>query len=129
MTEVYATPSAACAQQAPAAYASGSRPILSVRQIEKVYESKDSVTKAVRDISFDVMPGEFVGIMGPSGSGKTTLLNCVATIDTVTSGHILVDGRDVTGLRSRATTWASSSRTPTCWTRSPASRTSRSRSR
>ena len=102
MTEVYATPSAACAQQAPAAYASGSRPILSVRQIEKVYESKDSVTKAVRDISFDVMPGEFVGIMGPSGSGKTTLLNCVATIDTVTSGHILVDGRDITGLRSRA---------------------------
>ena len=102
MTEVYATPSAACAQQAPAAYASGSRPILSVRQIEKVYGSKDSVTKAVRDISFDVMPGEFVGIMGPSGSGKTTLLNCVATIDTVTSGHILVDGRDVPGLRSRA---------------------------
>ena len=102
MTEVYATPSAACAQQAPAAYASGSRPILSVRQIEKVYGSKDSVTKAVRDISFDVMPGEFVGIMGPSGSGKTTLLNCVATIDTLTSGHILVDGRDVTGLRSRA---------------------------
>ena len=102
MTEVYATPSAACAQQAPAAYASGSRPILSVRQIEKVYGGKDSVTKAVRDISFDVMPGEFVGIMGPSGSGKTTLLNCVATIDTVTSGHILVDGRDVSGLRSRA---------------------------
>ena len=102
MTEVYATPEAACAQQAPAAYASDSRPILSVRQIEKVYGNKDSVTKAVRDISFDVMPGEFVGIMGPSGSGKTTLLNCVATIDTVTSGHILVDGRDVTGLRSRA---------------------------
>ena len=102
MTEVYATPEAACAQQAPAAYASGSRPILSVRQIEKVYGNKDSVTKAVRDISFDVMPGEFVGIMGPSGPGKTTLLNCVATIDTVTSGHILVDGRDVTGLRSRA---------------------------
>ena len=102
MTEDYATPEAACAQQAPAAYASGSRPILSVRQIEKVYGNKDSVTKAVRDISFDVMPGEFVGIMGPSGSGKTTLLNCVATIDTVTSGHILVDGRDVTGLRSRA---------------------------
>ena len=98
MTEVYATPSApACAPSA-----GGSRPILSVRQIEKVYGSKDSVTKAVRDISFDVMPGEFVGIMGPSGSGKTTLLNCVATIDTVTSGHILVDGRDITGLRSRA---------------------------
>ena len=68
----------------------------------QVYGNRDSVTHAINDISFDVMPGEFVGIMGPSGSGKTTLLNCVATIDTVTSGHILVDGRDVTGLRSRA---------------------------
>ena len=67
-----------------------------------MYGNRDSVTHAINDISFDVMPGEFVGIMGPSGSGKTTLLNCVATIDTVTSGHILVDGRDVTGLRSRA---------------------------
>ncbi len=99
MAEVYATPQSA---QAPRVAGAAARPILSVRQMEKVYGSKDSVTKAVRDISFDVMPGEFVGIMGPSGSGKTTLLNCVATIDTVTSGHILVDGRDVTGLRSRA---------------------------
>ncbi len=73
-----------------------------MRQIEKVYGNRDSVTRAINDISFDVAPGEFVGIMGPSGSGKTTLLNCVATIDTVTSGHILVDGRDITGLRSRA---------------------------
>ena len=111
MTEVYATPgSAATGTPAhagastfqPAACAGTPRPVRSVRQIEKVYGNRDSVTHAINDISFDVMPGEFVGIMGPSGSGKTTLLNCVATIDTVTSGHILVDGRDVTGLRSRA---------------------------
>lgn len=95
MTEVFATPQVA-------ASAGSARPILSVRQIEKVYGNRDSVTRAINDISFDVMPGEFVGIMGPSGSGKTTLLNCVATIDTVTSGHILVDGRDITGLRSRS---------------------------
>ena len=105
MTEVYAAPQTAPfgsrAASAAAAAAAG-RPMLSVRQIEKLYGSRDSVTCAVSDISFDVMPGEFVGIMGPSGSGKTTLLNCVATIDTVTSGHILVDGRDITGLRSRA---------------------------
>ena len=99
MTEVYATPQSAAAAHAAAGSA---RPILSVRQIEKVYGNRDSVTRAINDISFDVMPGEFVGIMGPSGSGKTTLLNCVATIDTVTSGHILVDGRDVTSLRSRS---------------------------
>ena len=102
MTEVYATPRSAIDGGAAAPSAYGSEPILSVRQIEKVYGNRDSITHALNDVSFDVMPGEFVGIMGPSGSGKTTLLNCVATIDTVTSGHILVDGRDVTGLRSRA---------------------------
>ena len=103
MTEVYATPQDAaadgCGKVAPVG---GAHPILSVRQIQKVYGSRDSVTRAINDISFDVVPGEFLGIMGPSGSGKTTLLNCAATIDTVTSGHILVDGRDITTLRSRA---------------------------
>lgn len=102
MTEIYVTPSATTRAQAESVISRNEHPILSVRQIEKVFGSKDSITHAINDISFDVMPGEFVGIMGPSGSGKTTLLNCVATIDTVTSGHILVDGRDITGLRSRA---------------------------
>ncbi|MDY3982011.1 ABC transporter ATP-binding protein [Paraeggerthella sp. LCP19S3_G8] len=103
MTEVYATPQdAAAGGYGKVAPVGGAQPILSVRQIQKVYGSRDSVTHAINDISFDVMPGEFLGIMGPSGSGKTTLLNCVATIDTVTSGHILVGGRDITTLRSRA---------------------------
>ena len=103
MTEVYATPQPSAVGRAAAMQAAhGSESMLSVRQIEKVYGNRDSITHALNNVSFNVMPGEFVGIMGPSGSGKTTLLNCVATIDTVTSGHILVDGRDVTGLRSRA---------------------------
>lgn len=103
MTEVYATPQDTAADgYGKVAPVGGAHPILSVRQIQKVYGSRDSVTHAINDISFDVMPGEFLGIMGPSGSGKTTLLNCVATIDTVTSGHILVDGRDITALRSRS---------------------------
>ncbi|RNL48440.1 ABC transporter ATP-binding protein [Paraeggerthella hongkongensis] len=103
MTEVYATPQDTAADgYGKVAPVGGAHPILSVRQIQKVYGNRDSVTHAINDISFDVMPGEFLGIMGPSGSGKTTLLNCVATIDTVTSGHILVDGRDITALRSRS---------------------------
>ena len=103
MTEVYATPQPSAVGRAAAMQAAhGSESMLSVRQIEKVYGNRDSITHALNNVSFNVMPGEFVGIMGPSGSGKTTLLNCVATIDTVTSGHILVDGRDITGLRSRA---------------------------
>lgn len=76
-------------------------PILSVQHIEKYYGNNSNITKAVNDISFDVEKGEYIGIMGASGSGKTTLLNCVSTIDTVTAGHILIQGRDITELRSR----------------------------
>lgn len=81
--------------------AAGGSPMLSVRNVEKMFGSRDSVTRALAGVSFDVAPGEFVGIMGPSGSGKSTLLNCVSTIDTVTSGHILVGGRDITALSRR----------------------------
>ncbi len=73
--------------------------ILEVKQIEKYYGNKSNLTKALDGISFNVEKGEFLGIMGASGSGKTTLLNCISTIDRVTSGHILVDGLDITKLR------------------------------
>lgn len=76
--------------------------LLSVENIQKYYGNKGNLTKAIDHISFDVMPGEFVGIMGPSGSGKTTLLNCISTIDTVSSGHIHIDGADITTLPSKA---------------------------
>lgn len=76
-------------------------PILSVQQIEKYYGNNGNITKAVDDISFNVNKGEYIGIMGASGSGKTTLLNCVSTIDSVTAGHILIQDRDITELRSR----------------------------
>ncbi len=73
--------------------------ILKLENIEKYYGKKLNVTKAVDKISFNVEKGEFVGIMGASGSGKTTLLNCVSTIDRVTSGHIYVDGQDITKMK------------------------------
>ena len=78
-----------------------SNPILAVSDIQKYYGNKCNITKAVNHISFSVEKGEFVGIMGASGSGKTTLLNCISTIDTVTSGHIFVDGKDITALRGK----------------------------
>lgn len=73
--------------------------ILKISNVEKYYGNKSNLTKAVDNISFDVKEGEFVGIMGASGSGKTTLLNCIATIDKVTSGHIIIDETDVTALK------------------------------
>ena len=73
--------------------------ILKIENIKKYYGSKNNITKAIDDISFDVDKGEFVAIMGASGSGKTTLLNCISTIDKVTNGKIYLDDIDVTKLK------------------------------
>ncbi len=73
--------------------------VLELEKVEKYYGSRSSLTKAIDNISFQVETGEFVAIMGASGSGKTTLLNVISTIDRVTSGHIYVNGEDITELR------------------------------
>lgn len=76
--------------------------ILKLEHIQKYYGSEGSITQAIRDISFGVEQGEFLGIMGTSGSGKTTLLNCISTIDTVSAGHIYLEGTDVTSLKPKS---------------------------
>jgi len=78
--------------------------VLNVENIEKYYGNKGNLTKAVDGISFQVMDGEFVGIMGASGSGKTTLLNCISTLDTVTSGNIYVHNQNITKLKGKKLT-------------------------
>ena len=75
--------------------------ILKIDNIEKYYGNRSNLTKAIDGISFEVEEGEFVAIMGASGSGKTTLLNCISTIDEVTSGHIFIDGKDITELKEK----------------------------
>jgi len=77
--------------------------ILRLEHIQKIYGNEGNITKAIRDISFSVEEGEFLGIMGASGSGKTTLLNCISTIDTVSAGHIFLGGTDVTELKEKET--------------------------
>lgn len=72
--------------------------MLKVQNIEKYYGSKNNVTKALDRVSFEVAEGEFIAIMGASGSGKTTLLNCIATIDAVSSGDILLNGESIAEL-------------------------------
>lgn len=74
------------------------QPLLLVEHIEKYYGSDGIVTKALDQVSFEIQKGEFICIMGASGSGKTTLLNCISTIDTVSSGHIVLDGMDITAI-------------------------------
>lgn len=88
-------------QAATVSATSAVTPALQIIQLEKVFGSKGSLTKALDGVDLVVDKGEFVAIMGPSGSGKSTLLNCIATIETATAGQIIVDGRDVTRLRGK----------------------------
>ncbi len=67
--------------------------MLQVNNVTKIYEGKVSY-RALSDITMTIEQGEFVGIMGPSGSGKTTLLNMVSTIDSPTSGEVLINGKN-----------------------------------
>lgn len=76
--------------------------ILKLDHIQKFYGNEGNVTKAIQDIDFSVQEGEFLGIMGASGSGKTTMMNCISTIDTVSAGHIYLDGTDVTEIKEKA---------------------------
>ena len=65
------------------------------RHIVKNFRLGDIVTEVLRDVSLQVMPGEFVSIMGPSGSGKITLLYILGGLDTPTGGRVLLNGTDI----------------------------------
>lgn len=67
------------------------------RHIIKNFRIGNTPTKVLKDISLQVMQGEFVSIMGPSGSGKSTLLYILGGLDTPTSGHVLLNGMDISG--------------------------------
>ncbi|WP_018589581.1 ABC transporter ATP-binding protein [Terrisporobacter glycolicus] len=73
--------------------------ILEVQSLKKYYGKKDNITKAIDGITFQIIDGEFVGIMGSSGSGKTTLLNCIATTTSPTEGKILLKGEDIASFK------------------------------
>ena len=73
-------------------------PILNIENLTKTYGNVPNQTRALDGITFQVMPGEFLGIMGSSGSGKSTLLNCIATVIKPTGGSIVMEGRNLQSL-------------------------------
>jgi putative ABC transport system ATP-binding protein len=81
-----------------------SAPIVSVENVSRVYRLGKSEVQALRGVSLDIHPGEFLAVAGPSGSGKTTLLNLIGCVDTPTSGVVRVDGKDTSALSERALT-------------------------
>ncbi len=77
-------------------------PILAIDALKKYYGKSASQTKALDGITFQVMPGEFLGIMGSSGSGKSTLLNCIASVIAPSSGSIAIGGQKLQTLKGAA---------------------------
>ena len=72
--------------------------ILAAKNLTKSLDSGSHRVDILRGIDLEIPPGQFVAIMGASGSGKSTLLGLLAGLDTATSGTVIIDGVDITGL-------------------------------
>ena len=77
-------------------------PILSIQNIRRDFKMGDETVHALRGVSFDIYPGEFVTIMGTSGSGKSTMLNILGGMDKPTSGEYILDGQHTEKLKRDA---------------------------
>jgi len=73
-------------------------PVIKLENLHKTYQTGEVEVKAVRGVSLEIQPGEFVALMGSSGSGKSTLMNTLGCLDRPTSGTYLLDGIDVSKL-------------------------------
>ena len=72
--------------------------IISVRNLKKYYNTGENTVKALDGIDLDICKGEFLAIVGTSGSGKSTLLHMLGGLDNPTSGEVIIDGRNISGL-------------------------------
>ena len=79
-------------------------PLLEVKNLKKVYTTRfgGNQVQALSNVNFSVEKGEYVAIMGESGSGKTTLLNILAALDKPSSGEVLLNGQNLTGIKEGA---------------------------
>jgi putative ABC transport system ATP-binding protein len=72
-----------------------SEPVVVGEGVWKTYGAGETAVNALRGLSVQIQRGEMVAVMGPSGCGKTTFLNCFSGLDSVSRGHVLIDGVDV----------------------------------
>ncbi|HRK67001.1 MAG TPA: ABC transporter ATP-binding protein [Hyphomonas sp.] len=82
---------------APAGY---DTPLIACRNVSKVYRMGSQEVHALRKVSVEFRRGEMTAIMGPSGSGKSTLMNLIGALDVPSSGSLLIEGRDLAGMKS-----------------------------
>lgn len=69
--------------------------ILQVKNLSKHYGKGETLVKAIDDVTFNLVKGDFVAIIGPSGSGKSTLMHLIGGVDKPTQGKVLIDGQDI----------------------------------
>ena len=74
--------------------------IIETKNISKLYKQADQDIIALNNVSISFEKGEFTAIVGPSGSGKTTFLNCIGGLDSPTSGKVMIEDKEITGLSS-----------------------------
>ena len=72
--------------------------------VEKTYRTGEVEINALHDVNFEIEKGELVVIVGPSGAGKTTLLNILGGMDTLSSGKVMLDGREISGMNKKQLT-------------------------
>ena len=72
--------------------------------VGKNYRTGEVEINALHDVNFEIEKGELVVIVGPSGAGKTTLLNILGGMDTLSTGKVLLDGREISGLNKKQLT-------------------------
>jgi putative ABC transport system ATP-binding protein len=77
-------------------------PVISVRDIARTYDLGETQVRALRGVTLDVQPGEFVALTGPSGSGKSTFMHLIGCLDRPSAGQYLLNGQDVSALSGRA---------------------------
>ena len=75
--------------------------ILEVKNLKKIYGTKKNEQTVLKGIDFEIKKGEFIGIMGPSGAGKSTLLNIVSTIDSSSSGDVIIENKNIAKLNNK----------------------------
>lgn len=84
-----------------AKWGDGKMAYVEFQNVSKVYQSGDVRIDALKDVGFTIEKGEICVIVGQSGAGKTTLLNILGGMDKLTSGRILLDGKDISGFNKR----------------------------
>ncbi|TKC19470.1 methionine ABC transporter ATP-binding protein [Robertmurraya kyonggiensis] len=76
--------------------------MIEIQNLSKIYKTKNDVVKGVDNVTLSIQKGEIYGIVGYSGAGKSSLLRCINLLERPSTGHLTVDGTDLTSLRGEA---------------------------